>query len=46
MSPIDFDLLDLENDSEYSRQISRVLKKTSHTESIEKKKMKARYERQ
>ena len=41
MSPIDFDLLDLENDSEYSRQINRVLKNTSHTESIEKTVLKA-----
>ena len=41
MSPIDFDLLDLENDSEYSRQINRVLKITSHTESIEKTVLKA-----
>ena len=36
MCPLDFDLLDDENDSEYARQINRVLKNTSHTESIEK----------
>ena len=36
MSPLDFDLLDLDNDSEYKRQIDRVMKNTSHTESIEK----------
>ena len=36
MCPLDFDLLDEENDSEYTRQINRVLKSTSHTESIEK----------
>ena len=41
MSPIDFDLLDLENDSEYNRQINRVLKNTPHTESIEKTVLKA-----
>jgi len=36
MCPLDFDLLDEENDSEYTRQINRVLKNTSHTESIER----------
>ena len=35
MSPLDFDLLDQEAQSEFQRQIGRVQRATGHTQSIE-----------